>query len=279
VPRQECFPPTRTVAILARELGSARYLADPGVLPANTGMIDGLRCLDGYDSMDVASFDLFRPLLVKPGVHPLLGFHARGIDLDAPLFELFGVGMLALAAPLEHPDWEYVAGPAAGDREYAEVFLYRAKDPLPRAFCVGKSVPVEQVQADPQSFDPRRECFLSDGRVFAPPNPVTDYNVHERETTTDRLRYLVDLDGAGVFVVSEQHYPGWTVEVDGRAQELHVVDGIFRGVELAEGEHEVIFRYRPTYWTYCLAASAIAALVALLLALRRGDPRTSRVVA
>ncbi|MCE9593051.1 MAG: YfhO family protein [Planctomycetes bacterium] len=259
VPRRECFPPTHTVAILARELGSARYLADPGVLPANTGMIDGLRCLDGYDSMDVASFDLLRPLLVKPGVHPLLGFHARGIDLDSPLFALFGVGMLALAAPLEHPDWEYVAGPAVGDREYAEVFLYRAKHPLPRAFCVGKSVPIEQVQADPKSFDPRREVFLAEGRTFTPPNPLTTFNVHERETTGDSSRYLVDLDGAGMFVVSEQHYPGWTVEVDGRAQDLHLVDGIFRGVELDPGEHEVVFRYRPTARRICIWSTASSA--------------------
>ncbi|MCC6408286.1 MAG: hypothetical protein IT453_14070 [Planctomycetes bacterium] len=268
VPRAECFPPTRTVAILARELGSARYLADPGVLPANTGMIDRLRALDGYDSMDVASFDLMRPLLVRPGVHPLLGFHARGIDLDAPLFRLFGVGMLALAAPLDHPDWEYVAGPTPGDREYAEAFVYRAKDPLPRAFCVARSVPFERVLAEPKRFAPRDEAFFTDGRTYAPPNPFRSANVREREWKNDSVRVLAELDGAGLLVLTEQHYPGWTVEVDGTPRELLLVDGIFRGVELEPGEHEVVFRYEPTHWRYALGLAAVAAIVAAALAAR-----------
>ncbi|MCK6449185.1 MAG: YfhO family protein [Planctomycetes bacterium] len=267
VPRAEFFPATRTTAILARELGSARYLADPGVLPANTGMIDGLRALDGYDSMDVASFDLMRPLLVRPGVHPLLGFHARGIDLDAPLFRLFGVGALALAAPLEHPDWEYVAGPAPGDREYAEAFVYRAKRPLPRAFCVTRTKPFEEVLAAPQSFDPRHEAFFTDGRTFEPRNPSTTSNVREREWTNSAVRLLADTDGDALLVLTEQHYPGWTVTVDGEARELVLVDGIFRGVELESGEHEVVFRYEPTHWRLALGLAGLGALVVLALGL------------
>lgn len=266
VPRAEFFPPTRTTAILARELGSGRYLADPGVLPANTGMLDGLRALDGYDSMDVSSFDLMRPLLVRPGVHPLLGFHARGIDLDAPLFRLFGVSALALAAPLEHPDWEYVAGPAPGDREYAEAFVYRAKRPLPRAFCVTRTKAFEAVLAAPESFDPRHEAFFTDGRVYEPAHPGTTSNVREREWTNDSVRLLADTDGDALLVLTEQHYPGWTVTVDGEARELVLVDGIFRGVELDAGEHEVVFRYEPTHWRLALGLAGFGVVVVLVLA-------------
>src|SRR5205814_2001693 len=40
-------------------------------------------------------------------------------------------------------------------------------------------------------------------------------------------------------------FPGWTVRVDGVEQPLLRADRIFRAVQLAPGEHEVLFEYKP----------------------------------
>ncbi len=73
----------------------------------------------------------------------------------------------------------------------------------------------------------------------------------------------VRADGPGALVLAEVNYPGWQVWVDGEGAEIRSVDGLFRGVELAEGEHEVIFAFRPVsvYAGMGLAGVAIAGLL------------------
>ncbi len=108
---EEVFPPTRTEAILAEELGPHRFFADPQVLPPNTGLVRGLAALDGYDAMDVAAYNAYRFNLLPAGTNPILSWNPRSIDLSHPVFALLGVGMLAMREPFEHPGWKLVAGP------------------------------------------------------------------------------------------------------------------------------------------------------------------------
>lgn len=54
----------------------------------------------------------------------------------------------------------------------------------------------------------------------------------------------------GVLVLADAWYPGWKAIVDGRPMEVIPVDGVFRGVELGEGHHEVVFRYAPNSYRY-----------------------------
>jgi len=51
--------------------------------------------------------------------------------------------------------------------------------------------------------------------------------------------------GPGLLVLSEVVYPGWQVWVDGKRSEIQPVFGIFRGVMLEEGEHDLVFVFRP----------------------------------
>src|SRR5207248_5912998 len=56
------------------------------------------------------------------------------------------------------------------------------------------------------------------------------------EASTLRIGYLV---------LADVSFPGWTVRVDGVEQPLLRADRIFRAVQLAPGEHEVLFEYKP----------------------------------
>jgi len=258
VARGEVFPETHTTASLRVEQADGRVLGGPGVLVYNTALVHGLRALDGYDALDVASFDGYRAYAMHAGTNPLLDWNVSGIDLDSPAFRLLGVRALALAQPLEHPDWELVLE--------AETWVYRARNPLPRAFCVSRIVPREDVLADLDAFDPAAAAFLAEGRDWVPASPFTAAEVTDVEFAYDEVRMQVTLDGDGLLVLTEQAFPGWRASVDGEAAEVWTVDSLFRGVALTAGEHEVVFRYWPLsliagVWTSALGLCVLLGAV------------------
>jgi len=239
------FRTTRTEEWLARELGAHRFLSDPGLLPPNTGMVSGARAADGYDALDPASFDAYRAFALKPGVHPLLGFTASGADLDSPAFRLLGVGALLASRAIEHPGWRVAA--ASG---IEAVFVHAPLEPPPRAFVVGRARKLSEVAATPQAlaaagFEPFEEVLLDDPSVWRPNEPLRSWSVDSIEWADQRVAVRATLEGDGLLVLTDQHFPGWQVEVDGEPREILVADAIFRGVPLGSGTHEVVFSYRP----------------------------------
>jgi uncharacterized membrane protein YfhO len=73
-------------------------------------------------------------------------------------------------------------------------------------------------------------------------------------------------------VLADTWYPGWKATVDGLPADVLPVDGLFRGVQVGEGEHEVVFYYSPASFKVGLGISVTAVLVILmgLLALSLG---------
>jgi len=78
----------------------------------------------------------------------------------------------------------------------------------------------------------------------------------------ERVVAQVTSDAAGLLVLTDLHYPGWTVAVDGHRAELLRADGYFRAVALPAGTHRVVFRFRPVSF-YAGAAVSLAALLLL----------------
>ncbi|TXT34746.1 MAG: hypothetical protein FD138_1610, partial [Planctomycetota bacterium] len=55
-----------------------------------------------------------------------------------------------------------------------------------------------------------------------------------------------ELSEAGVLVLMDLDYPGWSVTVDGQAAEPLQIDSLFRGVRLEPGPHRIVWSYRPS---------------------------------
>jgi hypothetical protein len=72
-------------------------------------------------------------------------------------------------------------------------------------------------------------------------------SVRRAEWTVDTssARITVNAPGDGIVVLRQQPARGWRVTVDGKRAEPLVVDGIFRGVNVAKGHHEILWTYRP----------------------------------
>lgn len=267
VPRAEHFQPTRTEGLLAQRFEGQRVLAAPGILPPNTGLLAGLATIDGYDAMDVASFDGYRAFALKPGRNPLLDWNAEGVELESAAFRLFGVRALLFHTPRRLDGWTLVAGPE-GAPESAEVYVYAADDPLPRAFCVPRTLRRREVLEDLASFDPRHSAFVEEPFSFEIEAPFEEARVTLVERAPERLVYEVALDGDGLFVSTEQHFPGWRLEVDGQARDILRVDSIFRGVFLEAGEHELRFEYAPESWRWGKLIGALGLLLLVLGTIR-----------
>jgi uncharacterized membrane protein YfhO len=74
-------------------------------------------------------------------------------------------------------------------------------------------------------------------------------------------RVGVDADERGIVVLAQQIAPGWSVRVDGEERPPIVVQGIFRGVEVEKGHHDIEWVYRPR----SLFAGAIVTIITALV--------------
>ncbi len=69
-----------------------------------------------------------------------------------------------------------------------------------------------------------------------------------RRNEFDYSAYKVDVsvDKPGYFVFSNNFYPGWIAYVDNKTAAIEKCFGIFMGVKVTEGTHEIILKYTPT---------------------------------
>jgi hypothetical protein len=71
----------------------------------------------------------------------------------------------------------------------------------------------------------------------------------------------------GMLVLADSFAEGWVATVDGTPVQIFKVDGLWRGVQLAPGNHDVWFRYRTPGLLRGALVSALALLLACLMAL------------
>jgi uncharacterized membrane protein YfhO len=77
----------------------------------------------------------------------------------------------------------------------------------------------------------------------------------------ERIVLRVNTNESGLLVLTEANYPGWRAEIDGRPVEIQQTDGLFRGVVVPAGAHEVVFVFRPLSYQ----AGVVVSLVSLIL--------------
>jgi hypothetical protein len=122
-------------------------------------------------------------------------------------------------------------------------------------------------------FDSSRGVLVSEpppppAGTPAPPVPASATFV---EDGLHRVVIRAGTPADGYLALSDTYNTDWHVDVDGRPAPMMRVNGLFRGVHLARGEHVVTFTYRPANFYIGAAISAVTAL-ALALACLRARP-------
>lgn len=250
--------PERCAAI-ASAAGDGRSIADAELVSPHAALALGWRAVDARDRLGVASFDAARPLALFDGVHPALGWSASGVDSRSALLRLLDVRTLAQRGVRAQP-FQSVS--------QAHGLQLHRDAPLGVASLAAQVLSFEVLKHDARAFDPEHEAYLSGDIAWGPRTPFQSANVELTDRTNNEIRLRAELDGDGLLVLSEQRLQGWSVEVDGQPAVLLGVDGIFSGVGLARGAHDIEFRYRPPLLRVGLFLALLAAAALMLLELR-----------
>lgn len=219
-----------------------------------------LAAIDGVDSVSGA----YNPLQLAD--YATLRERAQSSRSSA-LYGLLNVAYVG--EPTEKP------APAGWQKAFAEekvTFYQPSRPPLPRAFVVGMALEVQDPgeafnRIKAADFDPATLVW-----VQAAPQPLSgDPGASPATVTrdgTDGVTVRVSTRGPGYLVLSDAYYPGWRATLDGKETPVVQADLAFRAVYLPGGDHTVVFRFRPVWWTVGWVIAALTALgtVALLVA-------------
>ena len=116
---------------------------------------------------------------------------------------------------------------------------------------------------DPRDLSPHRAPLLEPGPLSARLPKVADppwTPAQIVEHTANRVAVQAILERPGVLTLAEAWHPGWRAAVNGLPAEAFPVDGMFRGVALDAGRHDVVFYFNPPEVKYGLAVTLMSAL-------------------
>lgn len=178
------------------------------------------------------------------------------------------------------PAFPLDTGPFMHETTLDNVEVYRNAGALPRAFLVPRVEVYDSVDAlfarmaDP-SYDPGAAAVTAEPPAGSAPEgnvPIGRATVTRRTATTVDVMYTGSR--AGVLVLADAYYPGWTAKIDDETPaEIFPVYHAFRGIVVPEGQHTVEFRYHPASFRIGLAISIftfiVVDVVAIGLLLRR----------
>ncbi|MEA3406565.1 MAG: YfhO family protein [Chloroflexota bacterium] len=111
-----------------------------------------------------------------------------------------------------------------------DVVVYRNHDVLPRAYTL-----------------PAYSLSIS-GEALSQPPSLREEDVGAVQVITyEDVRVVIHagVEEPSYLILADQDYPGWRATVDGVLAPILSVDGVFRGLPLSPGEHDVIFTYHP----------------------------------
>src|SRR6185295_9640443 len=159
---------------------------------------------------------------------------------------LAAVEYLASLSPLDTGDGRLTLLSSDG------FFLYRNRAAAPRAFIVADVRPVGRQatwrELASEDFTPCGMATVPITDPDLPPAANGEGCVGQAMITSyegNRVRVRTESPRDGLLVLTDAYYPGWVASVDSVERPIHRADGIFRGVWLSAGRHEVVFRFRP----------------------------------
>ena len=255
------------------EGGQHRLLA-LGRPEMNDGMIERVRTVEGIEPNPPVRFHLLfqagqgLPADVAPSMYQLLH--------EGPVPDAMALGRILAQkdSPLKPPN-AHVAWSDGGSN------LWALHDVPPRVRVVHQNQlaksPEEALRmtlaADLKDVVVLEESDRQDGG--APRE--SDSTVQILEDTANCVRVEATLDSPGWLVVSDNYFPGWTAEVDGKPARILRANSAFRAVPLNGGTHTIMFLYRPASLRLGLVISALAlaACVAITLSLLHGPKKAT----
>ena len=270
-------------------------------LPAKIGLLDGyLTCMD-YEALTLERYARYTNLLSRGTTRLQLGFAGnRPIHLsewtyhNSRLFDYMSTRFLAVETGTHREkELEKLKDKDGTGHLLRRVFtsesmsIFENPHHVPRVrFVTGVRVEHDPERAlhallDP-GLDPLKTVVLeapppprsgTSNEVSSVPAMATRSRASLVHYSPNRVEIEVSAPGAGFVVLTDQFYPGWKAQIDGRPAAILRADYLFRAVPVPTGHHRIVMRFQPrSFWqgtAITLAALLAGALVAGFVRLRR----------
>ncbi len=159
--------------------------------------------------------------------------------------------------------------------EAGDLKVFEMGDPFPRAWFVSTTevIPeddraIARLAAD--DFDLRRGAVLADS-LATPLGEVLTSTVTGLAFSPTRLTATVAAADRHLLVFSQIYYPGWQVQIDGRAAELRRVNVVQQGVVVPPGNHTVTLTFRPNSFRAGMIISVLGGVIwGIMIVVGRG---------
>lgn len=164
-----------------------------------------------------------------------------------------------------------------------DVKIYENLAVQPRAFLVYDWQPVadeaEAVEVmGREAFDPRATAVVMGEVPAVSPERSGRGEVEITSYGPESVTLHVTTDAPGLLILTDAYYPGWEAAIDGEPAAVLKADGMFRGIFVDVGEHQVTMQFRPRSvrlgaW---LTAIGIGLVVVAIITILSGTVRTRR---
>lgn len=270
------YPTTPAIERLA--IGaSGRTLNLDNTFWANSAMTHGLQVTGGMDDLKPGDQSQF----LERGMAGIVATNDHQVVMEwgRRLMDLMNVSFITSRRPLQLGPREPALEPELRD---GDLLVYRYEGALPRAYAAVSVVESSAKDAEDTvfspTFDPHKAVVLEQTPTAlrdTQPQPIIPVTVSEY--TANRVALVPDLAQASVVVLADAYDPDWHVTIDGQVAPLLRANGMFRGVLVPAGQHQVVFSYRPRLVFYgALLSLAALAIGIVFMALRRFTPRHLR---
>ncbi|MCP4644965.1 MAG: YfhO family protein [bacterium] len=279
----ECYERYGAALESARENalgGRVIVSADPldHTLPANIGMLTDLDVADGaYIPLTRGQAAWWRKVTGDPDAgRDLRRPRLSGETVQSRLLDCMAVRALVVA-PGGGIDSAGIGGQGRMREllDENDVRVLVNDGSFPRAYWVPAYREVDSVDAatallaDP-AFDPATTCAIVRSSPTAAKPKLSGGTTTTRwadavcsveDVSQEEVVVRVDAPAQGIVILADSYAPEWKATLDGASCDVLQTNGVFRGVRVEAGEHELMFRYRP-WWLPVGAGLSVTGLIA-----------------
>jgi membrane protein YfhO len=277
---------TIMVLLILFDLSACDWTARNRIEVAKNGVdqLDRILSARGAAQFLKAQTDPFRVRIqadATPNIGDLFGVPmidaAGGATLPTDFERIRGYPDLLNVRYILTPAKEQKPGPVYQDKDWK---VYENPSGYPRAWIVHETLvepsaarAAEQLGAP--GFDARRIALIDLPVAVEPLAEGARETARVSSITPNRMELTVDAQSRGLLVLSENYYPGWHADIDGKSAPIYRVDSGLRGLVVPRGHSRVVLRYAPAsvYWGGLLTALAFAGTLAAFW-FRRRAPAT-----
>jgi hypothetical protein len=283
------------LSFLERQPGRWRFFVeqprlgrgDP-VLLYKAGMMNRLFAVPDYEPSIPAIYSqllLGRLAVLWHGdVSVLPDMRTRPARTVAKLLDLMSVRFYVALDELSAESLQEIEALVRGEHhDLGDAHVFERRSALPRVYAVRKVVLEPDVasaieRATKRRFHPADMAIVVDAEMDRSRFAGLQGQRHGPESGRDSARIVryesetveikAECAERCLLVATDLFYPGWRVAVDGEEDEIHRVNGLFRGVLLDPGSHRVVYRFQPSTFRVgiILCAATLASAAAIVAA-------------